>query len=439
LRDIPRILFAYKGRPRDPIGADQRVRANPDKFNYLVSKISLIMLNGLPEAGQDRKTTRAVSQQDLAECAGLNRRETVTRRLGNFAEPVEVETKQYFCIVDSTTGKVTKRKDSKIHAQAKCTVANTDAGYERYTVEQRAIGRRNPRVMLSRKRQFCKPNRYGDGLPESTVVWHIHDKHTQRDQSKHFLSKEAAAERAKKLEAEHGSQDRFEVVEREREEKKCYHPATLDQLLADPRQREWWDDTVERGWANASHKGIFLWIWDKRLMDPEEPSKPLGDIPRLLMTYYGLKGLFDFGETDPMQAEVARACGISTSEVYLGNRKLAKLGDDTVFRVVPRGGKRRDDGSFKPAESTLILFLPLRTISHADAQEERERFLFHLAELQMHGKDVEVYKVFDRLLRQYDGSEKRWKTFYRQLRTDLQAAGLPVAAIDRLIPQQPPG
>jgi hypothetical protein len=393
-RAIPRVLFAYLGKPREPSGPEALVRANPDKFNYLATRVVMIMTNALPEQGQKRKTTRPVSQSEMAAASGLKRRETMTRRISSFAPEVDSP----------------RRKRS--------------AG---------------ARVLIHRQRNFCEPNRYSEALPESNLVWRVHDRGTGRDLHTRYFSAQAAHDRAAELEREHNSRDRFEVVERMRDDRDCYHSPTLQQLLAEPETGQWWDADAAGGWANGSFKNIPRWLWDKRLMDPDEPTKRLGDIPRLVATYYACKGLLDTGEVQPMQEEVAAACGISPASVYRANKKLAKLGAGTVFRVVPQGGTKRPDGSWNPAKPTMILYLPLRTISHADAQAERERYGFHLAQLEMHGKDVNYYQVFERLLVQYEGSERSWRTFYRQLHADLLAAGMPAWAIGKLLLQPQPG
>jgi hypothetical protein len=283
-------------------------------------------------------------------------------------------------------------------------------------------------------RRFCRPNRYAHaGLPEDVAEYRIRDRETG-EESNSFMKLQRAQKKCREANKHKNSADRFEVVSRQRVDVECYHAPSLDQLLEDADTSAWWDPTAT--WTTG-FKDVPLWIWDKRLMDPDNPERPLGDIPRLVASYYVAKGLMDKGEVDPMQDKVARDCGISPKSVYLANQKLAKLGGGTVFRVVPRGGKRRADGSYEAAKSTMILYLPLRQITHEDAERERARFAAALAAQDLHGWDVIAYKAFEKLLSSWEGTERQFKTFYKQLQQELLAAGLPAGVVVRLAPDQP--
>ena len=290
--------------------------------------------------GQDKKTTEPVAQRDMAAACGLDRRETVTRRISKFAPQVEAW--------ENMHGSGTKESDP-----------------------------RQPRVMFARMRQAPgNPNRYAyAGLPEDTTEYRIRD--TQEGtESDSFIKESRAIKRCQERNKEKGSKDRFQVVSRMRVDPECYHAPTLTQLLEDGDTGEWWDPKAT--WCTG-FKDVPAWIWDPRLKDPDDPEKSLGDIPRVLMSYYWLKGLADDGELALMRDVVARDCGICPSSVTTNNQKISRLGDGTIFRVVPRGGCKRDDGSYEPAKPTLILYLPLRTISHEDAEAERKRYATALA------------------------------------------------------------
>jgi hypothetical protein len=152
-----------------------------------------------------------------------------------------------------------------------------------------------------------------------------------------------------------------------------------------------------------------------------------------------MKGLMDFGEVHPWQDEVAAACGVSPKSVYLANCKLAKLGGGTVFRIVPQRGKQRADGTWEPSKPTMILYLPMRQITPEEAEAERQRYLTALAACKGHGWDITAAQIHETLLAQWEGTERQWRTFYRQLAADLAAAGITASAIQQLMPAQPPG
>src|SRR4051812_5658385 len=89
-RDLPRVFSAYIGKspPSVAQGDDDEVRANPERFEFLVMAYTMIASGALPEEGEEVGRCKSVRQVELAAMRGV-RRETVTRAISKYAPLVE--------------------------------------------------------------------------------------------------------------------------------------------------------------------------------------------------------------------------------------------------------------------------------------------------------------------------------------------------------------
>jgi hypothetical protein len=158
---------------------------------------------------------------------------------------------------------------------------------------------------------------------------------------------------------------------------------SLAELRADPVGGAWWEpeDALDahgkRIYHAEGYKAIDQWIWDPRILDPEtlnDPKpRPLGTLPRLLMSLYQSRGLMsEFAPSEQFpegkksgflrmhQAEAARLLGCSRRSIYRANCLWEKLGVLRAGGAVPavshpdRRGMRRRSRAHGPAGARSV-------------------------------------------------------------------------------------
>jgi hypothetical protein len=399
------------------------VKANPKKFRFLVSAITLTVTKALPEDGEEWKHCEQVSQADLAAVAGLKRRETVTRRISQYT-PRAAAIDRYWHIVDRTRGKIVRRRITKERAESWCTVANLEAGSERYYAEPRDCRQLEPEILFQRNRQFTSPNFYSyAGIPSAKVRWAV-----ETESGVHVKSfrRKDKAEALRDLRNKKEQGPRLRVVMQELEAT-CFHAPTLTQLHDDPRFAEFFG-------AKGYHGFTLIpgWLW-------HEKSK-LSEKARLVMTYYIFCGLFrknglgrPIGEVHPLQSTVARACGLSTKSIYLANRELSDAGLIRVYHPKPR---KLPNGSYTNGPAS-ILYLPIRMLSLEEAEDERKRFRERLGRITGVAARARVQTLHDELLDSWTSKEHCLMAFWREMERRLRAEGITQSVISALLPLPP--
>lgn len=201
-----------------------------------------------------------------------------------------------------------------------------------------------------------------------------------------------------------------------------YHYPTADDLVADPRSGHLFSTSL---FAGRGFKPVPKWVWDHRL--------PLTDTARLVLTYYIFCGLLDTGEVHPKQAKVAALLGLSVRSIYNANRELADVGLIRVAHPKPRVDA---DGRLVRGPARIV-YLPMRTLTHEEAQLETQRLLQARERAQQNSFWTQISSVHAQLLSEWAGREHSMTAFWRELRRQLLLAGVPKRAIDPLIPRPP--
>jgi hypothetical protein len=384
-RDIPRVIHAFRGSSKH------------DRRNFLSTVYPALMSGAMPAEGQERKMQRLVKQSELAPIGGLKHRPSYTRRLSRFAELVDCERK---------------------HAL-------------------------KPIPILCRDRRFARPNRMSfAGIPERQESWAIKDARTGQT-LRTFFSSARAGEECERLQKELNRPLQVEAVAVDR---KDFHGPTIEQLAGDPRLKEWFD--LEFGYEGF--KGTSCYIWDPELRDPDDESAPLGVIERLVMTAYEHFGLMEefkdargrttkaAGILKIKQPKIAEYLGISTKSVYNANQKWAKLG---ILRIAH--DREEIEGGWNSAPQ-IVLYLPTRTLTEAEAQIEEVRMRSAVAELvkreaaQKRAQLEKALQVHLELLSAWRGREHCMRAFWKEVGRRLKAAGIDADLITRTIPHYNP-
>lgn len=380
---VARVLFAFKGTSAG------------DKRRFLTTTIPMTVHGALPCDGRRRAQVRQLTQNELGAGAGISR-ETLTRRISRLAPEAESDRR--------------KRPAQSLE-------------------------------LMARNRRFAEPNIYAwnpSKMPERRCRYQVVRRGDGRAVSEKFYSRERAQQSCDESNAR-ARRDDYQVRE-------CpvaaaeYNAPELAQLVAS--SPDLWDGTCT--FANGI-KEVPGWIWDARLTDPDDATRPLGEIPRLVMTFYAMCGLLEErptsharGEVNPRQDVVARLCGISVKSVYLANRKLERLG---LIRVV----QDRIPGEQWKSRPASIIFLPMRTFSAGEAEAERQRFKQLLSDRletqrQATGNPhppawmATACRVHQDVLGRTEGKQIPQKTYYRMLSAALLHAGLKRDLVRSLAP-----
>jgi hypothetical protein len=379
-RDVARVFHAFQGSD------------SADKFSMLSTIYAAVMLGAMPAEGQKREKTRPVRQDEMAAALGLQQRSSYTRRLSPIANAVadwNVEARQKHA---EKLYSVAQAKYEK-HV-AGCKICSSEHLCNLGKLLKRQI--RAPRTertlkqameIVHRERRFARPNKMtfnltGDQkLGERSENWIVVDTQTGKPASGQFMSPLRAALECEKLQSKSGRMYQVEAVALD---SKCYHAPSIDQLASDPRTGHYWNPEFQ---AEGFGK-IDKWIFDPRLLDPDDPAKPLGDVERMVMAAYQQMGLKDefpaasgrpgkaAGILDVHQQKVADYLGISRKSVYNANCKWVKLG---ILRVA-HSPEKQEDGSYKSGPQKII-YLPMRTLTEREAEVEAGRFQDRVREI----------------------------------------------------------
>lgn len=351
--------------------------AGPLKKQFLTTMISMIVGEVLPEYGQNRKYYKPVSQRTLAEMCGLRRRETFTRYVTRF-------TPSGTAWPDEDRDEWSRKKRSEAIARGRA----ERNGPRRSIVSQAPL--------LTKKRRFAETNLYGMNMPDTPKP----------------------------------------------DDPAGYYPPGLKDLLEDDRTSRFFSETARGFRSFEGFKNVPRWLWDPRLKNSHGASLSVN--ARLVMTYYFLLGLGSkhrdsgqlVGEVHPNQGTVAAACGISKSSVYRANKELVGLSLIRVAHDKPTIGA---DGQYRRGPAK-ILYLPVRTFTKEEADNERERLAAALFAKARHESDARVSLIQNlhrELLDAWTGSERTLGVFWRDFRRRLKDNGIQSELIRDLVPKPP--
>jgi hypothetical protein len=200
------------------------------------------------------------------------------------------------------------------------------------------------------------------------------------------------------------------------------HP-TVSDLRAHPSSGHLFHGETPAG----GYKLVPKWIYDPRL--------PVSELARLVMTYYFMCGLQEKKECHPKQSTVGARVGLSVRSVRRANAELAAVG---LIRVAHPKPVEHPDGRIERGPQ-IIIYLPGKTLSHEEAQEEFRRLLAAKNGLQAQYRAFweGIESVHAAILHEWTGKEHRIAAFHRTVREELARRGVPREAIDALIPSQP--
>lgn len=170
-------------------------------------------------------------------------------------------------------------------------------------------------------------------------------------------------------------------------------------------------------------------------------ARRLSDTARLVMTYYFMCGLLDTdkktgaprGEIHPYASTVAMACGLCTKAVYDANCELESIGLIRVAHSKPKIVLENGKQIYRRGPC-IIIYLPIRQLTHEEAAAERERIQ---AELKCCSADVaaKIAPIHEDLLQAWEGHEHRLSAFWNEFVRRMLAAGVIGAVARTMIPQ----
>lgn len=378
-RPIARSWHAFRGTRKS------------DRRRFLLTIYPSIMSGALSAEGAPLKWKRPIGQEDLAAAAGAHRT-TFTRRLSRFAAPAESARRKH---------------------------------------ETSAL------PVLWRSRRFAEPNEMGDELPRREYFYAVVETQTGKVVRKNIYLQRSAAIKCEELQQQTGRRHQVELIPCDPHE---YHAPALEQLITDNNPRtEWWDQNFDMD----GHKSTSCWIWDSRLMDPDDPTAPLGGTERLVMSAYEHFGLLEEwrkghkvtkarGFLQIHQQEVADYCGISVRTLYEANCKWERLG---VLRIAtdPREpGSANGVADRWTAGPMKVIYLPMKPVmSDEEARQEADRLNARLAGIvaregeQRLAQLKRIQAKHAELLKAWTSSERQlmslWATIKRDLRGEVDA------------------
>lgn len=384
---VPRVVHAFKGTTKT------------HAREFLTVVYAAMAAKAIAGEGRHRKAQRLVTQDELAGMAGYAVRQSYTRCASRFAEKVES----------------TKRKRAS-----------------------------NPLPVILRDRNFAAPNRMALILPGRQEDWLVMESKTGRPMKRKFSQRRAEIE-CDTLRRETGRLHHVEAVALDQSR---YHSPTLDELLADPRTKNWWDASCDV----EGFKYVSRWIWDKHIPDPDRPGKRLGPTARLVMTAYEHFGMHeqfrnDRGEVTKEkgvlhihQQKVADYLHISLRSVYKANRKWEKLG---ILRIAHERGQDEQTGA-RWSGPQIVIYLPTRMLTEREAAEESRRLQARASEIvaregEWRRQQLEqAARLHQELLTAWTGKEHCLRAFHNEIYRILCAAGIDNDLIPKLIPTRPP-
>lgn len=383
-RAVPRVFFAFQGeRPTD-------------KRMMLGTLLPALMSGALPTERQSRKRRKRVRQDELARRGGLRWRSSYTRRLSRFAPVAESERRRH---------------------------------------------ERAPLEVFERSRTFARPNRMAlFALPERQEDWAVVETRTGH-QVKRFMSQQRASAYCQQITAQTGKAHQVEAVQLDPQ---SYHAPSIDQLAGDARSGRWWNQAFD----SEGFKVSQLWVWNDRIEDPDEPGKPLDVTARLVMEAYQHFGLLDEirqnGAVKPRgilhvhQQTVANYIGCSIRSVYRANQKWARLG---ILRIAHER-EQQDDGWTSGPQ--IVIYLPMRQLTVAEADQERRRLQERTAEIVkreglIRRQELErATRLHQELLEAWQGKEHSLRAFWNEVCRRMVAAGIAADIITYILPARPP-
>ena len=509
LFDLPASL----GIVRIPRAHHAFVGANPrDRRTYLGTVTPMIASGAIAQEGQEPGSVRGyrdgVTQAEMAAKAGVHR-VTISRRMSKLASPAkgwELARQRRRKALDQRRTATAKllihsvgcvqcadglsRKNylgenphnvevntfdipsemcasgAKLAARANANVADIEHYH-----------RASPTPVLTRRRRFGMASRYGIHMAQRREQLAVVEVST-RTAVKHFLKfdlAEAARERlnrdaeARGVVSADGS-PRY-IVDLVPLQETTVRAPSLAELRADPVGGAWWepegtlDAHGKRIYQAEGYKAIDQWIWTPRILNPETLNdakpRPLGTLPRLLMSLYQSRGLMsEFAPSEQFpegkkagflrmhQAEAARLLGCSRRSIYRANCLWEKLG---VLRIVAGNPRKTAGGWVRGAQE--VLYLPFRTLTDAECDAEAERMARRVREVcasqyarELWGtagalkQAVKALELHRELLARWRGSERQMRTFYRAVAEACSAAGIFADFYTKCLPpSRPPG
>ncbi|PSH05159.1 MAG: hypothetical protein CXZ00_03105 [Acidobacteria bacterium] len=434
---VPRAIHAFIGETRS------------DKRMYLSTVYPLIMSGALPAEGQKRKFYRQVTQEELAAISGLKHRTSVTRRISRFANLAAgydtPEARREHAMALRQAAK--KRLESHRHVCDECKDSPCETAEklskkvhelkESYTVP-------TPRAVIRRHRRFGETNRYAHAIAgRATEMWAVVDTDANRIVKK-FMEAGKAGKACDRITLETGRCHHVEAVALESAE---YHFPSPAQLAAQPKVGAWWDAESDR----KGYKAVSCWIWDRRIMDPDDPSSPLGTIERLVMSAYEQFGLMEEfrdaktrrvskpkGFLQIRQQKIADFLQISIKSVWSANRKWEALG---VLRIVHEHDQTATGWVSGPQR---VVYLPMRLLTEQEAKQEKARMETRVREIvaregaQRLAQLMEAKRLHSELLEAWTGREHCMTAFYRELGRRFDGARIFPDLITKLIPPTRP-
>jgi len=460
-----------------------------DRRNFQATYMPMVMAGAIPAEGQHPGSVRGwrqgVTQAEMAAASGVHRT-TITRRMSKLSEAAA----GYANALQRRQKALARRRNAlsllalhqagmapdpryktgnyppvEIHCAA-CAAGEHCATVTRLekqiavpVAELEHYERPAPTPILYRRRRFGMASRYAVRLGQRSTMLVIIEANTGTE-VKRFLKLDMANRAVGRLNAEaewKGSSSRYRVETVKLETMRSQAPS-IEELRRDPETAAWWEpehdaDGRERP-TGEGYKARSKWVWDPRILDPDTLDsahpRPLGNFARELMSYYEGKGLMEEWRGEPTpddprgpilkhrgllqihQKKVASELGCDETTVYRANCKWEKLG---VLRIAAGNPHRTERGIRRGAQ--IVLYLPFRTLSDAEAESEAERMSQRVRQLvaskyaeRLWGRSgaalqgVKALELHHALLDAWRGREHSQVVFWREASRRLDAAGI---------------
>ena len=442
---VPRVVHAFQG-------------AHPgDRLRFLSSYYPMVLSGAIAQEGQHPSSVRGhrigVTQAEMAAKSGQHR-VTMTRRMRRLA----ASAKGYESARQRRAVALHNRRNALVQLELhdeRCEVCRAglpgtlpdckakkklQAIAERPVPDLEHYERPAPVPVFYRRRRFGMASRYGVRMAQRNEMWIVAETATGAECSRHFTAK-AAGEVCERLQAEaiaRGSQTTYQVEAVKLEELHTHAPS-IDQLASDGESGSWWDAAYQ----SDGYKAISKVWWHPELLDPET-NRPIGVLARLVMSYYESRGLLEEFKDDTgqvtkaagileiKQSTVARDLGCDTRSVYRANCLWERLG---VLRIAAGNPRKTEKGWRRGPQ--LVLYLPLRQLTDAEADLEAERMAQAVRQLAASqyarntfgGKGallqaVEAMRVHRELLTAWRGGEHCLVALWRECARRMTAAGI---------------
>ncbi len=401
---VSRVFFGYLGnngyscKKRTGALADGDAYANPEKFEFLTVALGMTMLRGIPQQNFEEVQVRNCWQEQLAEVLGVQR-STVTARISNFCDPYDWQLPA--ASIDQSGGASSSNGIGELsgnvaapHRPAGRADQLPDSAAGEKTPGRRLRRRRGPAI-LTRCRRWCAPNYYGIRVRR--------DRHGKGATS--------------------------------------FRPASLAMQVKDPEMGHIWDAGKLNVSGFAGWKDVPDWIW--------HPAFRVNEVTRVLLTAYCVLGMLDvehsgYGVIEKFQAFVADYIGVSLPSVRAAHRELAELGLVRIAHQTHPVGERRRPQGWQPEGPVKVLWVPGLVLSQEEAILETERMLAVQArQVSDYARQrfAQAFALHQAVLRAYIGSNRRLMSFWRDLQSRLEAAGIERSLVTQIcpLPGHPPG